>query len=92
MNEQNWFGWLDNKSEDNLIWAVTYLIKKGGLKIDDRGQRASPQEHIDHYNQRIFPHSFYSDEKKELFIKKMKAALSQRKNRSKLQVKSQKSL
>jgi hypothetical protein len=83
MNEQNWFGWLDNKSEDNLIWAVTYLIKKGGLKIDDRGQRASPQEHIDHYNQRIFPHSFYSDEKKELFIKKMKAALSQRENRSK---------
>jgi hypothetical protein len=41
MNERNWFGWLDNKSEDNLIWAVNYLIKKGGLRIEDRGQSVS---------------------------------------------------
>lgn len=83
MNEQNWFGWLDNQSEDNLIWALNYLVDNAGLKIDDRGQRASPQEHIDHYNRHIFPRSFVSIGDKELLIKKMKAALSQRENRSK---------
>ena len=90
MNERNWFGWLDNKSEDNLIWAVNYLIKKGGLRIEDRGQSVSTQIHIEHYNQRIFPHSFYSDGEKELLIKKMKAAMSQRNNRSKLKSKHKK--
>jgi hypothetical protein len=90
MNEQNWFAWLDDKNEDYLILAVNYLIEKGGLKIDDRGQRASLKEHLDNYNQRIFPHSFYDDEKKEKLIKKMKAALNQRENRSKLKSKHKK--
>ena len=90
MNEQNWFDWLDDTKVDNQIWAVNYLIKKGGLRLDDRGQRASPKEQIDHYNQHIFPHTFYSDGEKELFIKKMKAAMSQRNNRSKLKSKHKK--
>ena len=84
MNEQNWFAWLDDKNKEYLTWALNYLVDNAGLKIDDRGQRASPQEHIDHYNRHIFPHSLVSIGDKELLIKKMKAALSQRENRSKL--------
>ena len=44
-------------------------MKNGGLRIEDRGQGASPKEHIEHYNQHIFPHSFSDDEKKEELIK-----------------------
>lgn len=90
MNEQNWFDWLDDKNDNYLFWALNYLVDKGGLRIDDRGQRASPKMHIDYYNQHIFPHTFQSDGDKKLLIKKMKAALSQRNNRSKHKLKHKK--
>lgn len=97
MNEQNWFAWLDGKNKDYLTWALNYLVDNADLRINDRGQHASPKEHIDHYNQHIFPHMlFYKDKEKEEkegkgdFIKRMKAALNQRENRSKLKSKHKK--
>ena len=76
MRSKNWFGWLH---KEDLHWAIKYLTTKRFI-VPNYPPNTPLEKYINHFNGDMINH--LHDDARELLVRKMRAARSQKNNRN----------